>query len=175
MPRWITTTAILALIAAWASAQGNSSPIAAERLRLFHRNQDLLEKMIERTIQLSQKTTSLERAKVCKQSTIDLSRELASAVDRDDADRVSELGEYLTTLLSDGVQPTLGEARDQIPAGSPHWQEMRGLHASLVAEAERIELSIPRLGRVGSSERVNEIRRKLNAARQQLTAMLPAE
>lgn len=177
MPRWIITTAILAMLSFWASAQppGNSALIPSERLRLFQRNQDYLEKLVSRAVELSAQSNPLERAKICRQSTIDASRELSDAIARDDADRVSEIGEYLCMLMSEALAPTLADARTTIPVGSPHWNDLRTLHATSATDAEKVELSIPYLGRVGSSRRVADLRVKLSLARGTLLQIMPAE
>ena len=165
MRRFATTFAALALLATWAGAQSsNPAPLAGDQLKLFQSNRELLENLIEHGVELANADTPVARVKACRESAKDLGRALRDAAGNDDADRVAELGDYLTAVIRHGLVPTIDDARKTIPAGTPAEQELVEQALRATEEAKGFELSIPALGKLGASAKVNDVRAKLRAA-----------
>ena len=169
MKRLFFATLLFAAFAALASGQPTTpGPLASEQLKLFKSNRELLEDLVSRSVDLANANDPLTRAKACQKATADIGRAMGTAVRADDADRVAELGEYLTALMDQGLTPTLTDARRQNPVGSPGEVELVQFHERATLEAEQLELSIPALGRIGTSARVKDARAKLHTAREAL-------
>ena len=168
MRRLVTTSFALALLAAFASGQPTGGPLAGEQLKLFQSNRELLENLIERSVDLANADTPVAKIKACHESTKDLGRAIKDAADRDDADRVAELSEHLTAVIHHGLVPTIDRARAIIPIGTPAERELYDLTIEAGLDARRFELSIPALGKVGASNRVREARAKLQIAGESL-------
>ena len=100
MKRLFFATLLFATFAALASGQPTTpGPIAFEQLKLFKSNRELLEDLVSRSVDLANANDPLTRAKACQKATSDIGRAMGTAVRADDADRVAELGEYLTALI----------------------------------------------------------------------------
>jgi hypothetical protein len=173
MPRLVPTALIVGIVAAWASAQGPAGPTAADRLKLFDRNRPLLEKLVDAAVLAAGRSKAVDRADACRVAAEHLTRELAEAAAGNDPDRVSEVGEYLSAVLTDGLTPTLDEARRTVPAGSADADALLAVYRQAAADAERAETIIPFTGPVGGSERAAKARRKIADARGKLTAASP--
>lgn len=165
MTRFAATLAILTAFAAWAGAQSNpSAPLAAEQLRLFQSNRELLENLVEHSVELANADTPVAKVKACRASAKDLGRALRDAADRDDPDRVAELGDYLAAVLRHGLAPAINEARRTIPAGTAAEAELAEQARAATEDAKAFELSIPALGKVGASAKAKDARAKLQHA-----------
>ncbi len=165
MRRLAFSTFVLVALSAWVSGQPAAGPLAGEQLHLFRGNRELLENLVEHSVELANADTPVGKVRACHESTKDLGRAMKDAADRDDADRVAELSELLTAVIRFALVPTLGEARVAIPVGTPAYQRLRDLTELATADAERFELSIPALGKIGASNKVKDARGKLHEAR----------
>ncbi|QEL15925.1 hypothetical protein [Limnoglobus roseus] len=164
MRRLVFTSFVLMLLTAWVSGQpAATGPTAGEQLHMFQRNRDLLENLVEHSVELANANTPVGKVRACHESTKDLGRAIKDAADRDDADRVAELSEHLTAVIKFGLVPTVDDARTIIPVGTPDYQQLLDLTAQANGDAERFELSIPALGKIGASNKVSEARGKLHA------------
>lgn len=165
MRRLAFTTLVLLALAAVGSGQPAAGPLAGEQLHLFQSNRELLENLIEHSVELANADTPVAKVRACHEATKDLGRALKEAADRDDADRVAELSDHLTAVIRHGLAPTVTDARGVIPVGTPPFQQLQDLTAQAAADAERYELSIPAIGKVGGSAKVKDARGKLHDAR----------
>ena len=169
MRRLVFTSFVLTLLAAWASGQSaTSGPLAGEQLKLFQSNRELLENLVEHSVDLANADTPLAKIKACHESTKDLGRAIKDAADRDDADRVAELSEHLTAVIHHGLVPTIDDARTTVPMGTQAEKELFELTSLATQDAERFELAIPALGKVGTSNKVRDARTKLRGANEGL-------
>jgi hypothetical protein len=165
MRRLATTFVVLIAIAAWAGAQSNpSAPLAGEQLKLFQSNRELLENLVEHGVELANADTPVAKVKACHASAKDLGRALRDAADRDDPDRVAELGDHLSAVLRHGLVPTIDDARRVVPVGTAAEAELVELTLAATEDAKKFELSIPALGKVGTSAKVKDTRAKLQLA-----------
>ena len=173
MTRFTVTLAVLIALAAWAGAQTSpTAPLAAEQLNLFQSNRELLENLVEHSIDLANADTPVARVKACHESARDLGRALRDAADRDDPDRVAELGDHLAAVLRHGLVPTLDDARRTVPVGTPAERELLDLAQAATDDTRRYTLAIPALGKVGNSPKVQDVRAKLQAAGESLLPLL---
>jgi hypothetical protein len=163
--RTLAVCAFFVLMASWAGAQSTASvPLAAEQLRLFQSNRVLLEQLVEHGIDLANADTHVERVRACHASTWQLGKALRDAAERDDPDRVVELGDYLNQVIAEGLLPSIDEARMAIPAGTEAERELTDLTLQAAEETRNFSLAIPALGKVGSSVKVSETRARLEDA-----------
>jgi hypothetical protein len=108
----------------------------------------------------------LERAERCRKATSTLGAELRTVAADSSAnpDRVAELSEHLTTVVRDGLAPTLAEARGQHRPGSPGYEKLKKVYTEARAELEQTRNAIPTDGKVGRSRLVKEATQKLSDA-----------
>lgn len=170
MRRLATTLFVLIALATWAGAQSSpAAPLASEQLKLFQSNRQLLENLVEHSVELVNADTPVEKVRVCHELTCDLGRALRDAADRDDPDRVVELGDYLAATIRLGLLPTIDDARRIVPVGTQAEKELVELTARATNDAKNFELSIPAIGKVGTSAKVKSVRDRLNHASTELT------
>jgi hypothetical protein len=157
-----------ALLSAWASAQsdGPARTTTADNLRLLASNRALLEDLIAHGLKLSEASKPLDRAAECEKAAGTLSKAIvtACAAPAPDADRVSELTDYLTAVVSDGLRPVLREAERDIPPGSPGYDEFLALRGRAADATTAAADAIPAQGKFGDLPQVRAARAKLAAA-----------
>ena len=170
MTRTALTLVLVAGLSVWASAQTQPARNTAEHLQLLRANRTLLTSLIDRGLEISEAGNPLQRAEQCRKATATLGAELRQAADDPAAepDRVVELSEHLTTLVRDGLAPTLAKAREEVRPGSPDYERLKKVHADAKAELERARQAIPTAGKVGRSARVKDAQDKLAAAAKQI-------
>lgn len=168
--RFLFAAFALTALAVAAGAQfAPGGPLAAEQLKMFRSNRELLENLVEHGVELANADTPVAKVKACRESAKDLGRALKDAVDRDDADRVAELGDHLAAVIRHGLLPTIDEARTTIPVGTDAAKDLADQTDLATQDARRFELSLPALGKVGASVKVKDLREKLRAAGDELT------
>jgi len=154
-----------AMLSAWASAQNASGPAtAAEHLNLLKTNRKLLEELLDEGVQLGDANTNLDRAAQCQRVATRLTRELKSAIDQNDADRVAEMSDHFSSLIESGYLPNFATAKENIPAGSPDYARLRSVHADAAKTLDTVKILIPADGKLAKNKRVQEARGKLEAA-----------
>jgi hypothetical protein len=170
MTRTALTLSLVAGLSVWASAQSQPARHTADHLRLLETNLTLLERLTDRGLEISNAGNPLERAEGCRKAAATLGAELRQAADdpTTDPDRVVELSEHLTTLVRDGLAPTLAKARDEIRPGSPEYDRLKKVHADAKAELERTRQAFPTDGKVGRSRRVKAAQDKLTDVAKQI-------
>lgn len=157
--RSATTFVVFAILSAWASAQSTGIVRTAdEHRRLFQQNQRLLEDLLDNAVILSDSEETLERLDVCRKTAERLSRELAPAVERDDADRFTEISEQWQEIVSDGLIPTLDTARRDITPGSPGYARLQEIHRQTWSDSNRVDAVFPRQGQLAERPQIRELR-----------------
>jgi hypothetical protein len=161
-------------VAAWASAQApNPGPIAAEQLQLFRKNQSLLDDLLAGGLRLAKAGNEVDRAAECQKTARRLVAELrqTTADPAADPDRVAELTDHLTTLVSDGLAETLRAARTRTTPASPDYQTLKQVLADARADLDAAQQAIPLDGELGRSAGVKTARGRLAAAAGNLGTM----
>ncbi len=168
--RFLSTVFALSALALWAGAQAPAqAPLAAEQLKLFQSNRDLLERLVEHGVELANADTPVARVKACHESVKDLGRALRYAAESDDPDRVVELGDYLSNMIQKSLVPSIDDAQKIIPAGTDAEKELLDLTNRAAEDAKNFKQSIPFRGKIGDSTKVDETRTRLANASQSLT------
>jgi hypothetical protein len=163
--RTLLVTLAAAGLAAWASAHGpTAGPLAGEQLRMLRANRLVLEDLLDHGLKVSGRNTPLDRADECLKTTDRLARELRSAVTLRDGDRVAEVSDLIHQVVTGGFVPNLAQAREVIPAESPHRKVLQELHAGAATSVRGMAESIPADGELGSKGRVKAARERLTAA-----------
>lgn len=167
--RTFLTLCLAVVLVTWADAQQAAAHLtAAERLQQLKSNRAILEKMVSHSVALSHANDPIGRTAACRAAMGDLSTALDGAIAAQDANRVAELGEHLSLIVSDGLIPTIADARIQVPAGSEEEARLKDLYKQATDEMTRLELSVPRTNSLGRSHQVKETLAKWNATRDRL-------
>lgn len=154
-----------ALISAWASGQNATGPLtAAEHLNLLKTNRKLLEELLDEGVKLGDSNNNLDRAAQCQSVAVRLTRELKSAVDLDDADRVTEMSDHFSTLIQSGFLPNLATAKENIPVGSPEYPRLLAIHTDAAKNLDTVKVLIPTEGKLAKKKGISDARAKLQAA-----------
>ena len=167
MKRATLTLLVFTGVAAWASAQApRPGPIAAEQLQLFRKNQALLDDLLDSGLRLATAGNEVDRAAECQKTARRLVAELkqTTADPAADPDRVAELADHLTTLVTEGLAPTLAAARTRTTPASPDYQTLKQVHADARADLDAAQTAIPPDGKLGASAAARAARGKLAAA-----------
>jgi hypothetical protein len=104
--------------AAWVGAQSPRRLLPSEQIKLLQRNQALYRVAVKSSIETTAQFDPLERTRSSMILARELSGEIKSAAQNQDAARVAELGRLLAQLIDQGVTPNIQLARTRIPAGS---------------------------------------------------------
>jgi len=156
-----------ASLSLWASGQGPAPSLSAgEQLKMLARNQRLLDDLVERGLGMSAARSPLARIEECRKTTDRLSDELRHAVDRNDSDRIAEIGDHLHLLVSDALVPNLREARDQIRPESADYPLLLEREAQVQRSVNELNPLLPTTGELSKSRRVQLTREKLQKAAQ---------
>lgn len=166
MTRTLLVGLIFASLSAWVSAQpGPATPSPAEQLRLMQANRPLLDALLEASLKVSEANSPLLRADACRTAVATLGSALRDASADQDAnpDRVIELSDHLTIVVTEGLAPTLAQARQTIPPGSPDFERLKTVQAELRQDLDAIQRDFPGAGKA-NAPRLNEARGKLAEA-----------
>ena len=82
-----------------------------------------------------------------------------------DPDRIAELSDQLSELITDGLAPTLAEVRDRVKSGSPDGPRLIKIEKQATTDVQAIQQTIPTDGRLGQSTKVQAAQKKLSEAR----------
>lgn len=170
------TLLTFAAVAAWASAQGPApGRTAAQQLALFRANRPLLESLIDYAVKVSAAPDPVGRVDQCREAVAAVGRAVREAAEAEDTDRVAELGEHLSGLLADGLEPALRSAGDGVPPGSPSAEELAKVRAGTERELTQVLNALRFDGPLGRSAAVREVRAKLQAAADKLKPLAVAD
>jgi hypothetical protein len=116
MTRPILSVTVGVLMATVVGAQG---PDYAVRGKLYQKNRDVIERLVLQTVESSKTPNDhLKRADAYYPVLYQFNVEIKKANQQGESDRVAELTGHLTTLLKDGLAPTLDKAKKQVEGGS---------------------------------------------------------
>lgn len=167
MRRTLLSTTIFLALAAWAGAQGPSSPLSpATHCELFKTNQDLLQHLVNDGIELADDDQPLKRAEQCNRTAAMLARYLGNAADDQNADRVVELAGIMSDVVRDGLVPNLNAAQDQIKPGDPREGVLIKVRDDAAHELDAIAGKADR--DLGANQRVKEAIEQLTALKSKL-------
>lgn len=126
MKRIALLAVCLTLLVPLAGAQ-DAAPLPTDhvRARLFQRNQELIQSLVEGGLRLAAADDALQRAECCRDVAERLATEIQQAVAQREQARVAELGCHLRALLESGVAANLSTARKEIPVGSTLEKNLR--------------------------------------------------
>ena len=162
--RSLITVAAFAALSGWVSGQGPSPRrTAAEEAALLAKNRPLLEGLLDDGLKLADAETPLDRAAACRAAADRLAVELRAAAKYEDADRVSEIGDQLTALLTDGFLPPFAAARADIGPTSPDFPRLQTLHRESASQFAAAVDSLSTAGPFAAGPRVAALRQKLAA------------
>lgn len=166
MTRVGATLIVFLALAAWAGAQGPAPALtAADRVKLFKLNRDLVKDLVGHGVSLAKADDPLRRAEECRQTAHTLRVAVQWAADAEDANRVAELGDHLQAIVRDGMLPNLKEAQRDAAPGSPAEDSLRSLRADIVGELDQLVNNLPTTGKVAESDQVRDLRQKLGNLR----------
>jgi hypothetical protein len=134
MRRWLLLPILAATLASITAGQ-EASPLSAPpgRAGQFESNYGLIHVLVENSLRLAGEEDALKRADYCDGLVERFAAEIQKASAQNDEARVTELGQHLHDLISQGVAANLRAVRKQLPQGSAL---EKGLH-SVRANTER--------------------------------------
>lgn len=118
MKRYLLLMLPVFLVCAIAWADGPIPSPETERALRLQRNLELVQALVDGSLQLAGEDDPLKRANYCSGMAEQLSKEIERATEGRDAPRVTELGKHLKAMLETGVATNLNLARSGIPQGS---------------------------------------------------------
>lgn len=161
-----TLTVFLAL-AAWAGAQGQPAPSAADQLQLLQINRGVIDALIDDSVKLAGANTPVDRADVCQKTTNRLAGEVEKAATAGNLDRVAEFGGHLGRMVREGLVPTLEEAKSVRPE-SPDAKRAKEIRERAIGDLGALHEALPTSGKLGDSEKVKKLRQELESLRKAL-------
>lgn len=162
--RTLIAVAAFAALSGWVSGSAPAvGRTADEEATLLKKNSTLLEGLLDDGLKLSAAETPLDRAAACRRAADRLSVELSAAARYEDADRVSEVGDLLTDLLTDGFLPPFTAAQADIPPSSPDFPRLQLLHRESASQFAAAVDALPATGSFAAGRRVSAVRKKLAA------------
>lgn len=174
--RTVLTILCAALLAAWADAQ--ATPIvltAGERMAQLQSNRALLEKLVSHSVSLSNANDPLSRTAACRAAMGELASAVDAAILARNAGRIAELGDYLTAIVTDGLIPTMTEARSEVPLGSAEETRLLDLHKQATEDMARLDRALPRTDSLSRSGPVNATLTRWDTTRTALAKLFNAK
>ena len=125
-------------LAVWAGAQGQPPALdPAQRAKLFAADRELLNQLVNHSIDLSKADTPLKQAQESQATARTLAVYLKRAAeDEKDADRVAEMAGLLADMVRDGLAPNLQTARRTYKPGTPGHAEVAKLGESAAKDLD---------------------------------------
>jgi hypothetical protein len=134
MIRQLLSLTIAAVLAAVVGAQGPKALLPQQRAEFFKKNRSVIEHLVEKTVESSKTPNDyVKQANTYYQVLFDFNKEISEARRVNDDARAEELTAHLTTLLQDGLMPTLKQARLQVEGGTGE-EEYLKVKAELMAQ-----------------------------------------
>ena len=165
MVRWAYLLTAFVALAAWAGAQGPApaAPLSAEdKLRLLKANSALIDSLVSDGVAMSGSDTPVKRVEHCRSASRSLVNAILEAARGEDAERVAELTGLLRTVVSEGLVPTLEEAKRGVTPKSPADVKLREVRANAAKDMSDVKAAIPATGKVGDSPRVKDALKQLD-------------
>jgi hypothetical protein len=158
--------AISLALSAWAGAQGpeHSALSAADQLRLHRANRVLLIDLVDRGIELGKASHPIDRADECRKTARVLGVALQQAAEKEDADRVAEIGNHLELVLRDGLVPMLDDAKRNVHPMSPDAARLKLLRENATDDLVGVSTAL----RGGGSSKMHELSGRLDGLKDKL-------
>ena len=163
------TLSFFLVLSAWAGAQGpqRAALTAADQLRLHRANRVLLADLVDRGIELGKANHPIDRAEECRKTARVLGVALQQAAEKDDADRVAEIGNHLELVIRDGLVPMIDDAKRNIHPMSPDAARLKLLQENAVGDLDWAS-TIPTTGKVSENAKVRELTGRLGGLKEKL-------
>lgn len=168
MVRPVLTGCVLLVLAAWAGAQG--PPLTVDvQLRLLRENRTLLTDLVNQGVELSASDDLVTRTEMCERTVRTLGAAIKRAAEAQNADRVAELGDHLNVVVTEALIPNLDEATRMIDPRSPEAAKLKAVRSRTAGNLGDLRDALPTAGKVGDSDKVNDLRGKLDTLKERMT------
>jgi hypothetical protein len=148
MSRYVSVFLLFVALAALVGAQDPSARISPfDQAKLFSRDRQLVQAAVENSLELTNQTGYLDRAKTCNRLVKVWANEVAEAARAKDQARANEMGELLNRVVEAGVAKNLRSARDRIQEGSPMERELAQRRDETLAVLRPLEEVLRTAGR----------------------------
>jgi hypothetical protein len=147
-------------------------PDTAARARLFQRNRDLIQTLVQGGLRLAAADDALQRAECCSRVAEHLATEMQQAALNHEEARIAELGVHLGALLETGVAANLSTARKQIPVGSTLERNLREVRDRTAQFVEPLEEQLLRVNDPDDRQGVRHTLRALQVGRTEVERAL---
>ena len=119
MIRHILCLTLVALLTAAIGAQTPTALSTGQKVELFKKNREIFDHVVIHTVESSKSPNDpLKRANSYYPLLLHFSQQISAAGNAQDNDRVRELSLHLTTLLNNGLAPTLTKAKHVVEGGT---------------------------------------------------------
>jgi hypothetical protein len=163
---------ITVLVPLAGAQQVASGPDVAVRARLFQRNRDLIQTLVEGGLRLAAADDALGRAECCSSVAEHLAAAIQQAALNQERARVAELGLHLRALLEAGVAANLSMARRQIPSGSTLERSLREVRDRTAHLVEPLEEQLLRATPAEDQQEIQHTLKALQVGRKQVEKAL---
>jgi hypothetical protein len=153
---------------------GAAPPHATERALRFRQDSGLIQTLVQMSLQLARHEDPLERADLCQRMAELLADELQRAAENREKARILELGQYLQTLLEEGVAFNLSLARKVIPRNSSREKALQALGDRVRKLLQPVEEQLRRDADHQDEDEVRHTLRALHDSRQEVENALRA-
>jgi hypothetical protein len=162
------TGCVFLLLAAWAGAQG--PPLTVDvQLRLLRENRTLLTDLVNQGVDLSNADDLVTRTEKCEETVRTLGAAIQRAAKEEKADRVAELGDHLNVVVNEALIPNLDEATRMIDPRSPEAAKLKLVRKRTAENLTDLRDVLPTSGKVGDSDKVKDLRGKLDTLKERVT------
>jgi hypothetical protein len=164
MARWLYILTAFTVLTAWAGAQ-NGAPLqpslsAEDKLRLLKANSALIDNLVNDSLQLSKANSHIDRVSQCRGTSRSLVNAIQHAAEAQNAERVAVLTELFRNFVNEGLVPTIDDAKQNIPTGSPDAVKLTTLREQASSDLTDLKTAI------GKNEKLNENPRVKDAVKQ---------
>ncbi|MCI0703495.1 MAG: hypothetical protein L0241_20640 [Planctomycetia bacterium] len=155
-----TLRTLFASLASWVGDQAPSPPpaplTADDRIRLLKANGQLIDNLVNQSIELSRAGDSENRAIACRKTAQLLAAAAEVAATKQEAERVAVLTRLFHKVVRDGLIPTLGDWKRGVPPESPSALRLAALRNEVPNDVINLKSAIPTSGAVGENPNVRD-------------------
>jgi len=106
---------VVALLCSQAGAENPPKLTALQQQQLFQKNRQLIQTLVDGSVEMSNVSNDYtQRSRVYRRMILEFQKELTTAADQNDPNRVVEIGKHLDTVMRQGLAPTLKVARGRL-------------------------------------------------------------
>ena len=139
MRRWLLLPILAITLASLAAGQNAPRSAPVRRAGQFESNYGLIQVVVENSLRLAAEEDALKRADYCDGLVERFAAEINKASVNKDEARVTELGQHLHDLLSQGVAANLRSVRRQLPPGSALEKDLHNVRAHAEQSLKPVE------------------------------------